>query len=104
MSLLDRLKGDEDPHISAHQFWAALVALADGQTTRAQVETTFNIATTGADKTELDFVINGYQAAVDKGRYLDALHAVFSLLENGDFPALTKAQIQAWLTAAEAAY
>lgn len=110
VTLLDRLKGDvpDDPQtpadekISAHYFYSALVGVADGQFTRSQVETKWSIGTAGTDKAQLDIIFNGYAAAVDKGRYLNALHAVFMLIESGE--ALTSAQITDWLTAAEAAY
>lgn len=103
MSLIDRLSGAEDPRIPCHQFYAALVGLADSQVTRAQVESLFDIADTGTDATELTAIISGYQSAVDKGRYLTALHSVFMLLEHEGYT-LTKAQVNAWLTAAESAY
>ncbi len=103
MSLLDRLSGTQEPRIPAHQFFAALVGLADGQVTRAQVEALFAIPSSGVDKVELDFVVNGYQSAVNKSRYQTALHSIFLLLEHPDY-ALNKAQIQAWLTAAELPY
>lgn len=102
MSLINRLKHEEDPRISAHQFYSSLVGLALGQVTRAQVESFWNIGTTGADKTELDFIINNYTSAVNKEKYLNALHCVFLLLEATDETGfdMTKGQIQTWLTAA----
>jgi len=103
MALLDRLKGDEEPEIAVHQFYAHLVGLADGQLTRSELETLFNIGTTGVDKTQLDVMINGYTAAADKGRYLTAVHAIFMLIEHDDFT-LSNGQITSWLSAAEAAY
>jgi len=103
MSLLDRLKGDEEPKVPAHQFFAALVRVADGEMTRAELETLFSIATTGQDKAQLDVMFNGFTAAADKGRYLDAVHAIFMLLENQDF-SLSNAEITSWLAAAEASY
>lgn len=103
MSLLDRLNGTEEPRIACHQFYSALVGLADGQVTRGQIESLFGIADTGTDATELTAIISGYQGAADKGRYLTALHAVFMLLENEGYT-LTKAQVNTWLTAAQSAY
>ena len=105
--LLDRLSDnlseeESDQHISAHPFYSAMVAVADGVFTRTQLENHFNIGTTGADKTQLDFIVNGYINAVDKGRYLNACHAVFMLIESG--VNLNKTQIQDWLTAAQASY
>lgn len=99
MSLIDRLSGAEDPHISSHQFYSALLALRDSVIDRTQMEALFDIATTGDDATELDFIIDSYNIALDKHRYVEALHAVFMLLERNDFN-LTKGQVQAWLTTA----
>jgi len=104
MALLDRLKGEEDPNISPHEFWGALYAFADGQTTRAEIESIFGLSTTGPDATQLDTLVNGYTAAVDKQRYLNAVHGVFVLIENDDYITPTNAQIVAWLDAAGATY
>ena len=99
MSLIDRLSGTEAPRIPAHQFYAGLTAFADGQVTRGQIETLFTIAATGADKSELDALIAGYQAATDKLRWPNALHCVFMLLERPG-ATMTKTQISDWLEAA----
>ncbi len=114
--------GTEEPGISSHQFYGALVALADGELTRAQIESGFNIETTGADATDLDFLINTYTGIVTddfssvgnaairtaleglsvktkQQRYLNTLHSIFMLTEHGAFFATwTKAQVKTWLT------
>ncbi len=126
MSLLDRMLGTERPRISSHQLYAALLALDAGEITRAQIESGFNIATTGTDKTELDFVINTYTGIVSddfsavgdvtirtaleglsvrskQERYLGTLHAIFMLTEHSSFfETFTKADVQTWLTNAAA--
>ena len=122
MSLLDRMLGTESPGISSHQFYGAIIALADSELTRAQIESGFNIATTGTDATELDFLINTYTGIVSddfsaignvsirtaieglsvktkQERYLNTLHSIFMLTEHGAFDAtFTKADVQTWLT------
>jgi hypothetical protein len=114
--------GTEEPSVSSHQFYGALIALEDGQLTRAQIETGFNIATTGDDATELDFLINTFQNIVSddfssignvsirtaieglsvlakRERYKQALHAIFLLTEHESFGStFTKADVQTWLT------
>ncbi len=123
MSVLDRLKGDEEPKIPVHYFYGALIGLADGQITRAQIEAGYEIGTTGADAVEMDFLITTYnnivadpfasvgnaqirQALQDidlkvkQQRYLNAVHAIFMLTESDEFNTITKAQAQAWLTLA----
>lgn len=115
--LLDRLGGNVSPNetdpqqkkIPVHQFFAALVALADRKLNRAQIETAFDIMTTGQQATDLSFIINTYtgitgtSAAVTSRRikYLDRLHVIFMLSENNRFfSAFTKAEISTWLTEA----
>ncbi len=102
MSLLDRLKHEEEPGIPGHMFYGALIGLSLGELTRSQIESFWNIGTTGADKVEMDFLINTYQSAVDKQKYINAVHAVFMLLEGSHDTGfdLNKTQIQAWLTSA----
>jgi hypothetical protein len=103
MALLDRLRNQEEPHISGHRFYGAMVGLADGTWTRSEIETFFGLSTTGQDKAQLDKIINGYLAAADKGRYLTAVHAIGLLVDDADYT-LSNAEIDSWLTAAEAAY
>lgn len=112
--LLDRLTGDvgespalTDGKIAVHQFFAALVALANGQLTRAQIESGFNILTTGQQATDLDFIINTYTGITGTNaasefrriKYRETLHAIFMLAEHGAFGSVfSKAEIAAWLT------
>ena len=102
MALLDRLRRVEEPFISVHQFYAGLVAFRDGVITRSQLETFFGLASTGPDMAQLDTIINGYASAVDKHRYLEAVHAMFMLLPVVP-GGLSTAEITAWLTTAEGA-
>jgi hypothetical protein len=102
MSLIDRLAGTEDPRISSHQFFAALLRLKVGQMTRTELETLFNISNVGTDKTELDNIIASYDSAADKTWWAENLHSIFMLLEHADF-SLTKTQINSWVSAAETA-
>ena len=122
MSLIDRMLGTEEPGISSHPFEGAIVALADGRLTRAQIEAGFNIATTGDDATELDFIINTYTGIVSNDytsvgnvsirtalqglsvagkqeRYKNTLHMIFLLTEHSSFDVVfSKADVQSWLT------
>lgn len=111
MSLIDRLVGSEDPGISSHMFFGALALFADGELTRSEVEAAFSIATTGTDKTELDFLVNTYtgitgtavEVALKQRKFLDTLHAIFLLTEHDSFTSKwTKAQLQTILTNAAA--
>lgn len=122
MSLLDRMIGTETPTISSHQFYAAIVGLAAGELTRTQIETGFNIPTSGTDAAELDFLIDTYTGIVSddfsgvgnaairnaleglsvgfkQERYKNTLHAIFLLTEHGQFEAtFTKTDVMSWLT------
>lgn len=112
IDLLDRLSGTpgdendpEDNKIPTHQFYAALVALADGKLTRGQIETYFNIPTTGSQSTQLTTIINNYTGISGGGatdrqiKYLDRLHIIFMLIETQQGQNLfTKTEINTWLT------
>ena len=126
MSLLDRLMGSEEPHLSAHLFYGALVGMGDGQLTRGQIEAGFDIEIVGSDKTELDFLINtftgivsddfsavgnvtirtaleGLSVNIKREHYKGTLHAIFMLMEHDAFSdTFSKADIQTWLLASVA--
>ena len=103
VSIIDRLSGAEDPKISAHHLFGALTLLANGDITRAEIETGMDIATTGTDATELTFMINTGSGATDRQKYLNTLHAIFLLQEKKEFVAqYTKTELQAMLTSAAA--
>ena len=109
MSLINKMRGTEEPGISAHWMHGALVALADGQLTRTQIENALGLSTTGTDASELDAVIDTYngitgnatQIALRQTRYKDTLHAMFNLLGNEDFDAaFTNQDLLDWLVTA----
>ena len=103
MALLERLKQEEEPFIGAHAFYAQLVAFADGLRTREEIETIFAIPDTGPQAAQLDVLIDGYTGAIDKGRYLNAVHSMFIAVQDPLSP-LSNGQITAWLAAASAGY
>lgn len=115
--LLDRLSGTNLPEnpepserkLPVHQFFSALLALADGRLTRGQIETAFDIPTTGDQATDLNFLIDTYtgitggSSALRQERYLQRVHAIFMLAEHRQFSTtFTKTDIRDWLTAAAA--
>jgi hypothetical protein len=112
--LFDRVRGvdtDSTPgntKISEHDIFSMLVALADGELTRAQIEVGYDIPTTGAQATDLDFLIDTYtgitggQAETRQEKYLNRIHASFMLSTGVLRSSITKADIQTWLTNAAA--
>jgi len=110
VDLFERIRGvdtDSTPgntKISEHDIWAILIALADGEVTRAQVESAYNIPTTGGQATDLDFLVDTYngivggQAATRREKYLQRIHAAFMLATGELSGSISKANIQTWLT------
>ena len=85
MSLLDRLRGIEDPRISAHSFQAALFEWADGATgfSRATIIAQFSLNT--ADEAELDILKAHYDTAntdAKKLRLRKTLDNILMLISN----------------------
>lgn len=105
--IINRLLGNVDPDsadpqeqkIPAHQFYASVCAVADGVLTRAQFEALYNMSANDPDLTTL---ITGFQAAADKGRYLNAIHCI-GLAEEAGYN-INRATALSWLTNAQAAY
>lgn len=83
--------------IGVHYFYAAMVAYRDGVLTRSQLESRFNIGTGVPDGPQLTWILNALDTAVDKERFLNAVHAVFMASEQ---VTLTQTQAQNWLTIA----
>ena len=82
-TLYDRLfviSSDYDK-IAVHYFFSALVDLAAGETTKAQIVTGFGLDAEAEN--QLDTLITAYQNATDKNRWLAELHAVMLLAEGG---------------------
>ena len=112
--LFDRVRGINttgavgDTKISEHDIYAMLVALADGELTRTQVENAYDIPTTGAQATDLNFLINTYtgisggSTALRQEKYLNRVHSAFMLSTGVLKDSITKADIEAWLTNAAA--
>lgn len=111
--LLNRLSGDVDDapttgqgKLPIHQFFAALLAIADGKLTTTQVKTAFDIQV-GTQTTQFDTIVTLYTGITDadatelklkQEKFLSRLHAVFMLSEHQSFSdAFTKAEINTWL-------
>lgn len=82
-TLYERLFVDDDSYdaIATHYFYAALVDMAAGETTKAQIINAFDLDTTAQD--QLDLLIAAYVSATDKRAWLDELHAVMMLAGAG---------------------
>lgn len=114
VDLFERVRGvdtDSTPgntKISEHDIYSILVALADGEVTRAQVEAAYDIPTTGGQATDLDFLINTYNGiggpntALRQERYLNRVHTAFMMATSELSGSISKAYIQTWLTNAAA--
>ena len=104
MSLLDRLRGTEQPRISAHGFQAALSEWADGATgfSRALIISEFQL--NPEDEAELDILIGHYNDAntsAKKLRLRKTLDNVLMLISDRDlsfYP--TNAEVNARLSEA----
>ncbi len=102
MGLIDRListfpeGGDEK--IPVHTFYAALGELKDGEVTKAQVVSYFNLDT--AAEAELDALIAKYQsvAIAEREHFMEVVHRIL-LLARAEVPGYTtKAEINARLS------
>lgn len=82
-NLFDRLYVESDDYekISVHYFYAALVDLAAGETTKQQIVAAFNLDAQA--EANLDSLITAYQNSTNKNRWLHELHAVMCLSEGG---------------------
>ena len=101
MSLLDRLSGvDAVNKLPVHSFHGSLVLFANGSLTQAELKTEWGV-TGGADLTEFNAMITSYNAATDKNKWLETIHAIFTNAEQGRFDMRTKATANAAMQAAE---
>ena len=104
MSLLDRLRGIEQPRISAHGFQAALSEWADGAPGFSRAMIIAQFALTLDDEAELDLLIGHYNDAntnAKKLRLRKTLDNVLMLIGDRDltfYP--TNAEVNARLTEA----
>jgi hypothetical protein len=108
--LFDRVRGINttsavgDNKISEHDIYAMLVALADGELTRTQIENAYDIPTIGAQATDLDFLINTYtgisggNVALRQEKYLNRAHSAFLISTGVLKDSITKSDVQTWLT------
>ena len=105
MSLLNRLRGTEQPKISAHQFQAAMSEWADSASGFSRATIISGFALTDDDETELDALKAIYNSAntdTKKARLLKAFDNVLMLAEQGAEHGFytTKAEISARLAQA----
>lgn len=87
MSLYERIvSGGAGPKISVHRLYAAMVEHLRGELTAAQVKTAFNFSPQeGAELQTIIDALNAKPTLVDKLVYAEAIHAVFLLVEDGDY-------------------
>ena len=86
MGLYARFTSMGSDKITVHRFHAAYVEHLRGKLTAQQIVTAFNL--TGDEQTEAQALVNAVNAAPDlaaKLTYVEAVHAVFLLVETGDY-------------------
>jgi len=95
MSILDKIIGTEKPRCAVHFLYSALAELAEGEITRAQMITYFELS--AAEEVELDFLIAEYQSAANnrKQEWLVTLHRILMLAEGKAPGYSTPADVQA---------
>ena len=104
MSLLNRLRGTEQPRINAHGFQAALAELADGAAGFSRAIIIEQFALESGDEAELDILIGHYNDAntnAKKLRLRKALDNILMLIGDRDltfYP--TNAEVNARLAEA----
>lgn len=81
MSLIGRLSGAEEPKIPVHQFWSGMVELSLNEITVAQFKTYFELA--GQDADDFDWLVGKYEASTDKPMFIQLMHVLFMLSEQG---------------------
>jgi len=90
MALIERLAGINDPEgqnkLPILTFHACLAELAEGQVTRQQIIDYFNMD--AGEIVELDWIIDKYQNAVDKPKFVELVRTLFILAES-DMPGYT---------------
>ena len=87
MSLFQRIiSGGTGPKISVHRLYAAMVEHLRGELTAAQIKATFNFSPQeGAELQTIVDALNAKPTLADKLVYAEAVHAVFLLVEDGDY-------------------
>ena len=102
MSLLNRLRGIEQPRISAHGFQAALSEWADGASGFSRAEIVSQFLLTPDDEAELDILKAHYDSAntnVKKLRLRKALDNILMLIGDRDLTFYaTNAEVNSRLT------
>lgn len=94
MALFDRITNPaEGASIAVHQFAHALEAWAQGDTTRADIVSYFNIS--AGDETDLDWLKAQYEASTEKARFIQRLHGAMLLAESNYTGYGTQADIAA---------
>ncbi len=79
---LMHLDPDESRHMGVHAFFAAMVELAEGEITSAQVKSFLNM--TVEDEVDFDALVAlAPSSAADRSVYVNRVHAVFTLAEMG---------------------
>lgn len=91
MSLVDRLAGiapspipEDFRKLAVSTFWGCLYELAQGQVTKAQMVSYFELDAT--EEAELDWIIGRYNAqpnATAKAKFVELMHVLFMLAESG---------------------
>ena len=106
MSLINRLAGlpetGQDPsqvnRIPVEYFHAMLYELAEGEVTRAEIVSEFEIDVT--EEAELDFLINAYNSqpnSAAKAKFVELIRIIFLMAEQGHPNYITNANIVARL-------
>ena len=86
MALLDKLigqPGDVGVKLPAHQFYAALIEWASGETDEATITSFFNLD--ASDVTDLNWLKGKFDASANKREFAERLHGIIMLAEIG-FP------------------
>ncbi len=100
MALVERLMhldSDPDRDIAVHTFFSAMVELAEGEITSAQVKSFLNM--TVEDEVDFDALVALAPAsAAERSIYVNRIHAVFVLAEGRIAGYSTPAQVRSKLT------
>lgn len=104
MALIDRLAGLGDPETNRKlpitYFWANLYELAQGQRTKAQIASLFELD--AGEAAELQWIIDRYNAqpnSTAKAKFVELINVVFILAEAKAPGYTTNAELVARLTA-----
>lgn len=104
MSIIDRLSGigteENSTKLGVHTFWAALSEFADGFVTKPEIVSYFQLDST--EEEELDWLVGKYTSqpnAEAKAKFVELIHVIFILAEQGAPGYTTNAQIVARINA-----